>query len=163
MTDLSLQNALAKSLKAFFHDNGRKMPWGDSLKDIHVFTQQLPIKVPECDRDDDGDMGNQWNYVCIVLSEEELKGGEWQIEVHFAVGIKDLDKDCQGHRNVGNLMNEIFLHFAKTGFLAGRYIMDTENAYKKYDLDGEYPYYQGDLITFWRIAAAQTEGLEGLI
>ncbi|MCI8337946.1 MAG: hypothetical protein HFH62_04560 [Lachnospiraceae bacterium] len=162
MTDLSLQDALANSLKAFFRDTGRKIPWGEALREIHVFTQQLPIKS-EGYRDDDGDEDDQWNYVCIVLSEEELKDGEWQVEVHFAVGVKDLDKDCQGHRHAGNLMNEIFLHFVKAGFLEDRYIMDSENAYKKYDLDGEYPYYQGDLITFWRVPEAQTEGLEGLI
>ena len=93
MTDLSLQDALARSLKAFFCDEGRKMPWGEELQDIHVFPQQLPIKTSEGYRDGDGDISDQWNYVCIVLSEEELKDGEWQVEVHFAVGIKDLDKD----------------------------------------------------------------------
>ncbi len=163
MTDLALQDALAKSLEAVLRDAGRKMPWGKELRDIHVFAQQLPVKSPGEFQDEDGDYGGQWNYVCIVLAEEKLKDGEWQVEVHFSIGIKDADKECQGHRHVGNLMNEIFLHFAKAGFLEGRYIMDEETAYKKYDMEGEYPYYQGDLVTFWRLPAAQVEGMEGLI
>ncbi len=164
MTDLQLQDALKKELTEHFCDIGRKFPWADSLKEIHIHTQMLPLKDSKSEeRDEDDDIANQWNYICIVIPEEKLSDGEWEVEVHFAVGIKDKDKDCQGYRHVANLMDEIFMHLVKNGVLAEIFSIDTEKAFKSFSMETEYPYYEGDLVTYWHILAPQREGLEELI
>lgn len=164
MTDIALQDALVADLKYFFHQNFVKMPWGESYKTMHVYSQQLPFKDAGAgEKDEEGDTDVQWNFLCVVLGPQTLKDGKWTVEVHFYIGIKDWDDKRQGHRNVAHVMNEIFRHFSEQGFVDGLYRMNREEAHKGFVDEIEPPYYEGDLITYWELPAPHEIGLEELI
>ena len=164
MTDIGLQDALVADLTNFVQNNFVKMPWGESHKLIHVYSQYLPFKEAgkgEPDGDDDTD--DQWNFVCVVLGPQTLKNDKWLVEVHFYIGIKDWDEERQGYRNVAHVMNEIFRHFSELGFVDSFYRMSREEAHKGFVDDVDPPYYEGDLITYWELPIPQEIGLEELI
>lgn len=164
MTDIGLQDALVADLKNFVQKNFIKMPWGKSNNPLHVYSQYLPMKKAGKDGvDDDGDTDDQWNFVCVVLGPQTLKNGNWLVEVHFYVGIKDWDEERQGYRNVAHVMNEVFWHFSEISFVDGFYRMSREEAHKGFVDDVEPPYYEGDLITYWELPSPQETGLEELI
>lgn len=164
MTDLGLQDAIICELELFLNDVDRRMLWASGLEKINLYSQELPIKNSGNGlRDDDGDFNDQWNYICVVIDDEDLEDDEWEIMVHFAIGIKDTDKTCQGHRNLANLMNEIWLYFVKKGIINASYQLNDQKAHKRFDKNMEYPYYRSDLITYWSLINPKMEGLEELI
>lgn len=159
MTDLDLQAEIVSELKNHLLDDGIMMVRGREFKDIHVFYQELPIKE---NGEEDEDDGQQWNYILVALGDEDVVDGKWRVEIHFCVGIEDTDEDCQGHMNVAYIMNEIYLHLTKAGFIAKEYEMEQE-AHKRFRMESTYPFYEGDLITYWELPLPVPEGLEGFL
>lgn len=155
MTDLELQHALVEELRQHLLQDGIMMIRGREFKDMNVYAQELPIRE---DGEEDPEGDQQWNYILVVLDDEDIVEGEWRVMVHFSVGIEDMDPMCQGHTNVAYLLNEIYQHLVKKGIIGGRFRIE-EEAHKRFNQDLCYPYYEGDLITFWRLALPFEEGL----
>lgn len=163
MTDLDLQRTLCRELEEYLLKDGIMCLRGGTFKKFNVYPQELPIKR---NREKDADDENQWNYITVILSDQDVEIDErglepdcWKVEVHFSVGVEDTDRDRQGHANLSYLINEIYMHFRKQGILDGKYVMETE-AHKRFNEHQQYPYYEGDLITYWKIPIPVTEGLE---
>lgn len=159
MTDLDLQRAIVTDLKQHLLRDGIMMIRNKEFQNIRIFTQELPLKADDEYMDDE----MQWNYITVMLGEQDVVEGEnqkeWQVEVHFLIGIMDDDEMCQGNLNISYLMNEIYLHFRKQPFLENEYKMMDE-AYKRFNLNNSYPFYEGDLITLWKLPLPHAEGLE---
>lgn len=158
MTDLDLQKELANELRDHLLDDGIMMVRGKEFKDINVFKQDLPIKS---DGDEDEDDDKIWNYIIVMIGDEDVVDGEWKVEIHFLIGIEDKDLQCQGNMNIAYIMNEIYMHLRKETFTGNRkeYEME-EEAHKRFNLNADYPYYEGDLITYWKLPLPLNQGLE---
>lgn len=155
MTDIELQKDIVAELKTLLTSKGIMMPLGDVFADLKVYPQDMPLKQDEDDE-------QQRNYIVVMIGEEESDGEEWDVEVHFSIGIEDRDADCSGNRNILYLMNEIYMHFTKTGII-GRHCKMEKKAYKTLNLEAAFPYFEGDLITHWKLPLPEEEGLEDLI
>lgn len=155
MTDIELQKDIVSELKVLLNSKGIMMPLGGKFASLHVYEQDIPLK-----QDEDDEM--QRNYIVVMIGEEESDGNEWDVEVHFSIGVEDRDKDCSGNKNILYLMNEIFIHFMKSGII-GRHCRMEKKAYKALNLEAPFPYYEGDLITHWKLPLPKEEGLEDFI
>ncbi len=155
MTDIELQKVIAGDLQEFLKQDGIMMPLGEDFADIKVYTQDLPVKQDEDDQE-------LRNYIVVMIAEETAGEDEWNVEIHFSVNIEDRDKARSGSVNVLYLMNEIYTHYTKTGVIGRHYRMETE-AHKVLNLEAPFPYYEGDLITYWKLPLPNQEGLEDLV
>ncbi len=156
MTDLRLQEAVASELEEHLLSDGIMMLRGREFKNIHVFRQDLPLKE---NGEEDPEDEEQWNYILVVLDDEDVKDDKWEVTIHFCIGIVDAEKNCQGNLNVAYLMDEIYSYFIKKGIVKNQYRMERK-AHKRFNKELRYPYYEGDLITFWRLPLPFEEGLE---
>lgn len=162
MTDLDLQRAIHEELEQHLLHDGIMMIRGKTFQNMHVFDDSLPLKE---DGDEDEDDEKQWNYIAVVLGDEDVVTVNdeemWRVQVHFSIGIEDLDQECQGKKNIAYIMNEIYLHFTQHAFIGqpAQYQMEVE-AHKRFNDENVYPYYEGDLITSWLLPLPLPEGLE---
>jgi hypothetical protein len=154
MLDTDLQQALVDELKEYVFKDGVQFVKDGQLKPIHIYAQTLPDKVNE---EEDQERDAEWNYVVVMLGDEDIVDGKWKVEIHFSIGIIDEGEDNQGNINIANMMNQIFLHMCKKGIIKDRYVMDTDEAYKRFEYGIEEPYYSGDLITYWRLPVPEME------
>ena len=125
------------------------MKLGNEYKDLKVYPQDLPEKYDE----DDEELRN---YVVVMIADEDVVDDEWRVEVHFSINIEDMDKDHSGWTNVMYLMNEIYMHFIKEG-IVGRHTRMEREAHKRFNQNVLYPYFESDLITFWRLPTPHEE------
>lgn len=149
MTDLQLLNDIVDSLKEFIKSDAITMKLGDEYKDLKVYPQDLPEKYDE----DDEELRN---YVVVMIGDEDVVDDEWRVEVHFSINIEDMDSDHSGWMNVMCLMNEIYMHFIKEG-IVGRHTRMEIEAHKRFNENVLYPYFESDLITYWRLPIPNEE------
>lgn len=149
MTDLQLLNDIVESLNEFVKSDAITMKLGSEYKDLKVYSQDLPEKYDE----DDEELRN---YVVVMIADEDVVDDEWRVEVHFSINIEDMDKDHSGWMNVMYLMNEIYMHFIKEG-IVGKHTRMEREAHKRFNQNVLYPYFESDLITFWRLPTPHEE------
>jgi len=155
MTDIELQNDIADDLREFLKKDGIMMPLGMDFSKIKIYKQDLPLKGDE----DDEELRN---YIVVMIGDQESDDREWNVEIHFSICIEDRDHDHSGNLNVLYLMNEIYTHFIKKGIVGKHCSMENE-ANKVLNLETPFPYYEGDLITNWKLPLPNQEGLEDLV
>ncbi|MFG6330037.1 MAG: hypothetical protein K1W06_11325 [Lachnospiraceae bacterium] len=155
MTDVALIRTIAAELREMLSSGGLQALYGEKFEDITVYEHDLPLVQDE----DDEDLRN---YIVVMCGDEESDDEEWNVEIHFSVNIEDRDRERSGNVNVLNLMNEIYMHFTKKGIIDGYAKMETK-AYKFLNMEAPYPYYEGDLITNWKLPLPLEEGLEDFI
>lgn len=152
MTDLILVEDIAKELKDYLKFHGIQALYGMDFADLDVYTHDLPIVADEDDYD-------QKNYILILIGKEVSDGACWDVEVHFSINIEDRDRDRSGNVNILYLMNEIYLFFIKKG-IVGRHTKMEKEAYKELNEYARFPFYEGDLVTHWKLPLPVEEGLE---
>lgn len=155
MTDLELQKNIAEELEGFLKDDGIMMPLAAKFAKLNVYVQDLPLKGDEDEYD-------QKNYIVVMLGNQEADDECWTAEIHFSICIEDRDEDRSGNTNILYLMNEIYMHFIKKGII-GRHCRMEKAAHKILNLEAMYPYYEGDLVTYWKLPLPNEEGLEGFL
>lgn len=155
MTDVMLIGTAVKEVKEMLSSGGIQALYGNIFENINVYGHGLPLPQDEDDRD-------LCNYIVVMCGDEEADDEEWNVEIHFSINIEDRDKSRNGNINVMNLMNEIYMHFIKKGIIDGYARMETK-AYKFLNMEAPYPYYEGDLITNWKLPLPLEEGLEDFI
>lgn len=155
MTDVMLVGTAVKEVKEMLSSAGIQALYGNVFEDIKVYGHGLPLPQDEDDR-------ALCNYIVVMAGDEEADEEEWNVEIHFSINIEDRDRSCNGNINVLNLMNEIYMHFIKKGIIDGYARMETK-AYKALNMESPYPYYEGDLITNWKLLLPLEEGLEDLV
>lgn len=155
MTDIQLQKDIVTDLKAFLENQDIMMPLGDEFRMIPVYSQMVPAKQ---DKEDE----NLRNYIVVMISDEDVVGDEWNVEIHFSICIEDRTNERDGDINILYLMNEIYNHYIKVGII-GKHCKMEKEAHKRLNLETKFPFHEGDLITNWRLPIGNEEGLEGLI
>lgn len=156
MTDIELLKDIKTDLKVFLQKDGIKMLLGDTFSDINVYEQDLPFKQDE-------DYEGVRNYIVIMVGDQDVEDDAWKTEIHFSINLED-DEQWQNSAsiNVLYLMNEIYAHFIKTG-IVGKHCRMEQEAHKRLNHEMQWPYAQGDLITYWKLPLPNEEGLEDLI
>lgn len=156
MTDVILVSTIAAEVRKMLSSGGLQTLYGNVFEDITVYEHDIPLVQDE----DDEDLRN---YIVIMTGDEETveEDGrdEWNVEIHFSINIMDADGTRTGNTNILNLMNEIYMHFITKGIIDG-YCRMEKKAYKALNLEAPYPYYEGDLITNWKLPLPVEEGLE---
>ncbi len=147
MTDVMMLREIVSNLRSFIDDEGILGKLDGNYDEIKVYEQDIPEKRDEDDED-------LVNYICIMIGDQDTKEDElvdrWHIEVHFAIMLEDTDIDHSGNIDVLNLMNEIYMHFIKIGNFAGHLKM-LPDAHKRLNFEARYPYYEGDIVTYWEL------------
>lgn len=155
MTDLDLQKNIVDKLQKLLMSQGIMFLLVDKLENLKVYIQDLPIK-------DDEDDEALRNYVLVMIGDEDVQDDEWNVEIHFSINIEDRDRDRSGNINVLYMMNEIYAYFVKNG-IVGKHCRMEKEAHKRLNMEAQYPFYEGDLITYWKLPVPDEEGLEELI
>lgn len=155
MTDIQLLTDIVSETRSILEQKGIRMVLGEDLEEIKVHMQGIPVK-----RDEDDEKLR--NYIVVMIAEENVEDGEWITEIHFSIHIEDRDRDRSGDLNVLFLMNEIYIHFMKQGIIS-KHCRIEEEAYKVLNLEAEWPYFEGDLVTKWKLPLPNEEGLEDFV
>ncbi len=156
MTDLDLQDALIKELEELVEHQSLKKLNGEVWEDFNIYRQDKPYKDDEQDSD-------QEDYIIVMLDDEDTdQDGRWIVNVHMLISIMLFEEENQGNLILATLMNQIDLHLAKKGIIAGRYEMEQEK-HKRFNHDCYPNYYECDYITRWKLPEANMEGIEEYI
>lgn len=155
MTDVMLVGTIVAQLNEMLSSGGLQALYGSTFEDITVYGHDIPLVQDE----DDEDLRN---YIVVLIGNEEADEEEWNVQIHFSINIEDRDKARTGSINILNLMNEIYMYFIKKGII-DRYARMEKKAYKALNMEAPYPYYEGDLVTNWKLWLPLEEGLEDFI
>lgn len=167
MTELGLIDALVAFLKKIFADYQLPAKSG-LLQNVQVFAQYMPQpEAVEINTDDDEEEEStkplgytatdiESNFPCVIVKFEECTIKEEgsidavRINVSFLVGTYDESADCQGYRDVLNIIDKIEQEILElpARVLAQRYRL--EMPLKDYlPPEQPYPIYLGVIETVW--------------
>lgn len=153
MTPLELQDELAEEMKRIFKDYLYKNQAGERIP-INVFTQNVPIH----DTDDEEE---PVPYIIVRLKDGDDEGTRDSfnvVNIIIIVGICDNDLNAQGHRDVMNIIQKIYMRFHENPDL------NHKAAYKgpfhwATQEDNYYPFYFGACSMSFNIAAIRREDI----
>ncbi|MBQ6577472.1 MAG: hypothetical protein IJL91_06965 [Bacteroidales bacterium] len=172
MSDLELQKELYNRVTAFLEEKGLQFPsMGEeagedaegnplaepSWKAFNVYIQDKPFKTDENDEAEE-------NYIIIILNDEDGISAteEWDIEIQFIIGIELYENEHQGNLIIANVMNNLWKLFRTTTINGAT--LDRHNKAKRFNQENYPNFYEGALITHWRVPdVAVTEGTEELL
>lgn len=152
MTDLKLQQVIIDEIRTLLDNHSIRKLDGEEWTDFHVYCQDKPYK------DDEED--DQEDYIIVMLDDEDLGAdGRWKVNVHILISICLYEEEHQGNMILADLMNQIYMHFQKKGFIGGMFEMESE-AHKRFNQESYPNYYECDLITVWKLPEIymETEG-----
>lgn len=156
MTDLRLQQEIINAIKELLARQELKKLNGEVWTDLNIYCQDKPYKDDEC-------LEDQENYIIVMLDEEDTDSdGCWIVTVHIDISIALYEEQHQGNLIIANLMNQIDMHLRKKGLIGEMFEMETE-AHKRFNHECYPNYYEGDLITKWKLPQIHMEGIGGLI
>lgn len=164
MIALNLQDTLAARLKALFSDYALLTKEG-TQKAVKVFTQYLPqpkgprIKPRGEEITEPGDSlygpeDFEENFPCVVVKldegtdKEENTPDATRIVVHILVGGYDDNPDCQGYRDVMNIMETIRQDLLAARYLNHRYKLEMPFTWYLLE-DQPWPVFFGYVETVW--------------
>ncbi len=163
-----LQDDLAKELQRILKSFRLKDPQNNP-SEIHIFKQNLPIPKPleqenfpiealenglieEITEDD------PYPYIIVRIEDGEIKdeASAQIVSTQLIIGIYDDAYEKQGHKDVLNIIADIYERFAKNAVLSSRYTIQYPILWA---LQGEesYPYYYGGMQLNWEVAAIRRE------
>ena len=176
MTELNLLDALVEKLRELFMGYELKGKSG-LLQEVKVFAQYLPqpeAVVVDTDPDDDAEAIEpqgyspadiESNFPCVIVKLDEATDREEgsldavRINVRILVGTYDESPDCQGYRDVLNIIEAVrqCLLTMPDRVLAKRYRL--EMAMKSYLFDEQaWPIYFGQIETVWETGRPMMPG-----
>ncbi len=153
-----LQDALVNELKRMFKDFHLRNQEG-SVFGVNIFSQNLPIPKsappPEGDLDPSAVEEGLWAsdvsyvpepfpYIIVRANQGEIETieGEQEIEFYLLIGVYDNSLDNQGHKDVLNIIQDIYERFSKCAILDHRYECAMPIDWVLQD-EESYPYYFG--------------------
>ena len=167
MIEINLLDALVAELKEIFKNY--ELPAKSGLmQTVKVFPQYLPqpseVEVVEDEENDDENVTPQGytpadieaNFPCIIVkldettTKEERTMDAVRINVRFLIGTYDETPDCQGYRDVLNIIDKAkqYLLEMPNRVLDGRYVL--KMPMKDYLFDEQpYPIFLGQIETVW--------------
>ena len=161
MTAFELQDDLIKELKALFIGFKLKTPnIGDdgnaTLSSPNIFGQSLPI------REDDDAEDDPYPYIIVRIDSGDMKGDvvAHLIKTRLLIGAFDDNNNTNGHKDVLNVIQDIYERFSKNPVLANKYVMkqDSETPFTWALQDEDtHPYYFGAIEMIWETRAIRRE------
>lgn len=157
-----LQDNLADELESLFAGKTLEEPSGGRSA-IHVFKQNLPIPtikdVPDEVTDEMLEEGtyaavtveDPYPYIIVRLDSGEIKedGIEQTVTVNILVGVISRDYSNQGHKDVLNILQDIYERFSKNPILAGAYECSAIPSWALQE-EASYPYFFGGMTMIFR-------------
>lgn len=165
-TDIELQEAILKEIKKISVD--WRKPGSNQWIDWKYYKQMKPQKLDAILVDDNGNYvideeghpimippevrdEDQEDYIVVMIDDEDEKAdGSWTVNIIIAVSIYIEDPDNQGMMVVQDILNRIWLHFAKKGIIAEKFEMES-GAKKRFNLENIINFYEGVLMTKWKL------------
>ena len=152
MTPIILQDELVEEIKRLLSDNLYKKPGTKEIVPINVFPQSIPVN--ETDDEDD-----PIPYVIVRLNSGKDAGtrdSNHAVKLVVIIGIWDDGLESQGHRDVMNIIDKIYLRFQTNPNLNGVAVHSGEFNWALQE-DGYYPYHFGACSLDFHIAAVRRE------
>ncbi|MCD8204717.1 MAG: hypothetical protein LUC16_02700 [Coprobacillus sp.] len=160
MVAAQLQDALVSELTKMFKDYISRDQYGP-VKGINVYSQNLPIPKsappPEYDLDpavveeglmasDVSNVPEPFPYIIVRANQGVIETieGEQEVEFYLLIGVYDNRLDNQGHKDVLNIIQDIYERFSKCALLDHRYECAMPIEWALQD-EESYPYYFGGM------------------
>ncbi len=165
-TDIELQEAVIKDLKKISGD--WQKPGSNRGIDWKYYTQMKPQKKDAILVDEDGNYvidengypimippevrdEDQEDYMVVMIDDEDENAETgWVVNIIIAVSVYIEDDKNQGMRVIQDILNRIWLHFAKKGIIAEKFEME-RGAKKRFNLENITNFYEGVLMTKWKL------------
>jgi hypothetical protein len=164
MIALNLVDALVMRFQEIFSDYALPAK-GGAEKNIRFFSQFLPqpkgptVKPGGQVEDEEpeetyGPEDFEANFPCIVVKfdegtdKEENAADATRIAVRILVGVYDESPDCQGYRDVMNIMETIRQDFLTTRYLERKYRLEMPFKWYLFE-DQPWPVFFGQIETAW--------------
>ena len=175
MIALSLQDALVRRLEEVFGDEYTLKDKNGKEKPLRLFPQYLPRPrgivpkkkapggKPEEDPEIYGPEDFEANFPCIVVKLDEGRDKEenapdaTRIDVRILVGVYDDDPDCQGYRDVLNVLEKIRLELLTHRYLERKYRLEMPFRWYLHE-DQPWPVFFGQIETVWETARVVDPG-----
>ena len=162
MTDLGLQAALYEEIRkmAKSYVNDELAGWVD----FNVYKQDKPYKEDDFVNEETAIGGNpQENYIIVMVDDEDTnEAGEWIVQVYFIISIGEYYEEHSGNMVILDVMNEIWRKLNEKRIIGGKYLMETK-AHKRINHECYPNYYEGALVTYWKLPATNTELIKDLV
>lgn len=105
-----------------------------------------PIMVPPETRDE-----RQEDYIIVLIDDEDMgEDGQWTVQIDIIVSMYCEDPLQQGNMVIQNVLNRIWMNFAKKAFIDNRYEM-LKKAAKRFNQEAITNFYEGLLVTRWKL------------
>ena len=163
-----LQDDLADELKEILKDFRLKDPRGN-LSGVNVFRQNLPIPESLMQEDipeellenglaDDITAEDPYPYIVVNVADGEIKdeSSAQTVNTVLQIGVFEDAFEKQGHKDVMNIISDIYERFAKRPVLNGRYTVQYPVLWTLQE-EESYPYYFGGIYLSWEVAAVRRE------
>ncbi len=163
-----LQDDLAEELKEILKEFRLKNPQGQ-LSEVNIFQQNLPIPeslvredIPEEMLEnglaEDITAEDPYPYIVVKIEDGEIKdeSSAQTVNTILQIGVFEDAFKKQGHKDVLNIISDIYERFAKRPVLNGRYTVQYPILWTLQE-EESYPYYYGGLYLSWEVAAVRRE------
>lgn len=162
MTDLGLQQALYEKLVEMTQSYVN-----DDLADwttFKVYKQDKPYKIDDLiDEETSIAESDQENYIIIMIDDEDtVDNGEWVVQIYFLVSIGEYYEEHNGNIVILNMLNEIWRRLNEDWIIGEKYRPEKQ-AQKRLNHECYPNYYEGALVTYWRLPDTNTVYPEELI
>lgn len=180
MIALMLLDALVARLQMLFKDYSLLGKSGQ-VQTVKVFPQFLPqpkgvtLKPRGGNgNDDDGEDGEQEygpadfesNFPCIIVKLDEGRDKEenapdaTRIDIRILVGVYDASPDCQGYRDVLNILERIRQDLLTSRYLERKYRLEMPCKWYLFE-DQPWPIFFGQIETVWETGRPQMVPISG--
>lgn len=151
MTPLMLQDELVEEVKRLLEDYLYKMPTGERVP-VKVYAQNIPVNETD-------DEEEPIPYIIVRLNSGEdsgIRDSVNTVKLVIIIGIWDDGLEAQGHRDVMNIIQKVYMRFQTNPNLNNKAVYSGEFNWALQE-DGYYPYFFGACSLSFHIAAIRRE------
>lgn len=164
MTNLILLDALVKRFQELFADYSLPSKSGEN-KQVKIFAQYLPqpkgvtVKPKgeaQIEFQEYGPADYEDNFPCVIVKFDECNDGEENrismatSDIHFLVGVYDKNPNCQGYRDVLNILDKIRICLWEERCIEKKFRVEPPIKHYLFD-DQPFPIFFGVLETRWEV------------
>jgi hypothetical protein len=155
MTPYILQKELAKEVEKICRHMELTDAKGQTAS-LKAYEQSLPLRA-------DDEENEPYPHAIVRLDNGKAgvdKEDANKVNVLILIGVCDRNYEMQGHKQILNIINDIYERFAKNPVLSKQFIADKEIVWSLQDEDMKktYPYFLGGMSMSFTISAFNREG-----
>lgn len=140
MTNLELCDAITEECKKIL--SGYKLLNAkNQMVEINVYSQNLPAKKEKNDV-------SHYPYILVHFDEMNIEEEASEAKIYFLIGTMDNDPKNQGHRDVLEVANKLYIGLFEKTVIKRRYQMKRECKIALQEED-TFPFYLGGMFTTW--------------